>query len=40
MLIVQQLVVAAKEGKVKHLLDMLDEIREQFIARGSQTAFN
>jgi hypothetical protein len=31
MLIVQQLVVAVEEGKVEHLLDMLDKIREQFI---------
>ena len=40
MLVVQQLVVAAEEGKVEHLLDMLDEIRERFIVRGSRTAFN
>jgi hypothetical protein len=40
MLVVQRLVVAAKEGEVKHLLDILDEIRERFIVRGSRTAFN
>jgi hypothetical protein len=40
MLIVQQLVVAAKESKVEYLLDMLDKIREQFIVRRSCTTFN
>jgi hypothetical protein len=40
MLVVQQSVVAAEEGEVEHPLDMLDEIREQFIVRGSRTAFN
>jgi hypothetical protein len=40
MLVVQQLVVAAEEGEVEHLLDMLDEIRERFIVQGSRTAFN
>jgi hypothetical protein len=40
MLVVQQLVVAAEEGEVEHLLDMLDEMRGRFIVRGSRTAFN
>jgi hypothetical protein len=40
MLVIQRLVVAAKEGEVEHLSDMLDKIREQFIAQESQTAFN
>jgi hypothetical protein len=40
MLVVQQLVVAAEEGEVEHLLDMLDEIRERFIVQGSRTTFN
>jgi hypothetical protein len=35
-----QLVVAAEEGKVEHPSDMLDEIRERFIVRGSRTAFD
>ena len=40
MLVVQQLVVAAEEGKVEYLLDMLDKIRERFMVRGSRTAFD
>jgi hypothetical protein len=40
MLVVQQSVVAAEEGEVEHPSYMLDEIRERFIVRGSQTAFN
>jgi hypothetical protein len=40
MLVVQQLVVAAEEGEVEHLLDMLDKIRERFIVHRSRTAFN
>jgi hypothetical protein len=40
MLVVQRLVVAVEEGEVEHLLDMLDEIRERFIVRGSRTAFD
>jgi hypothetical protein len=40
MLVVQRLVVAAEEGEVEHLLDMLDKIRERFIVRRSRTAFD
>jgi hypothetical protein len=40
MLVVQQLVVAAEEGEVEHLSDMLDKMRERFIVRGSRTAFD
>jgi hypothetical protein len=40
MLVVQQSVVAAKEGKVKHPSDMLDEMREQFLVRESRAAFD
>jgi hypothetical protein len=40
MLIVQRSVVAAEEGKVEHLSDMLDKMRERFIVRGSRTAFD
>lgn len=40
MLVVQQLVVAAEEGEVNYLLEMLDKMRERFIVRGSRTAFN
>jgi hypothetical protein len=40
MLVVQQSVVAAEEGEVEHPLDMLDEMRERFMVRGSRTAFD
>jgi hypothetical protein len=40
MLVVQQSVLAAEEGEVNYLLDMLDEIRERFIVQGLQTAFD
>jgi hypothetical protein len=40
MLVVQRLVVAAEEGEVKHPSDILDEMRERFIVRGSRTAFD
>jgi hypothetical protein len=40
MLVVQRSVVAAEEGEVEHPSDMLDEIRERFIVRGSRTAFD
>jgi hypothetical protein len=40
MLVVQRLVFAAEDGEVEHPLDMLDEMRERFIVRGSRTAFN
>jgi hypothetical protein len=40
MLVVQQSVVAAEEGEVEHPSDMLDEMRERFMVRGSRTAFD
>ena len=40
MLVVQRSVVAAEEGEVEHPSDMLDELRERFIVRGSRTAFD
>jgi hypothetical protein len=40
MLVVQRSVVAAEEREVEHLSDMLDEISERFMVRGSQTAFD
>jgi hypothetical protein len=40
MLVVQRSVLAAEEGQVDHPSDMLDEMRERFIVRGSQTAFD
>jgi hypothetical protein len=40
MLVVQQSVFAAEDGEVEHPSDMLDEIRERFMVRGSRTAFN
>lgn len=40
MLVVQRSVTAAEEGEVDHPSDMLDEMRERFIVRGSRTAFD
>jgi hypothetical protein len=40
MLAVQRSIVAAEEGEVEHPSDMLDEMRERFMARGSRTAFD
>ncbi|KAK7177480.1 hypothetical protein PSPO01_16471 [Paraphaeosphaeria sporulosa] len=40
MLVVQQSVVATEEGEVDHPSDMLDEMRERFMVRGSRTAFD
>jgi hypothetical protein len=40
MLVVQRSVLAAEEGEVDHPSDMLNEMRERFIVRGSRTAFN
>jgi hypothetical protein len=39
MLVVQRSVVAAEEGEVEHPSDMLDQMRERFMVRGSRTAF-
>lgn len=40
MLVVQRSVVAAEEREVEHPSDMLDEMRERFMVRGSRTAFD
>jgi hypothetical protein len=40
MLLVRQSVAAAKDGKVEHPSDMLDEIIERFIVQRSRTAFD
>jgi hypothetical protein len=40
MLVVQRSVVAAEEDEVEHPSDMLDEMRERFMVRGSRTAFD
>jgi hypothetical protein len=40
MLVVQRSVVAAEEGEINHPSDMLDEMRERFLVRGSRTAFD
>jgi hypothetical protein len=43
MLVVQRSIVAAEEGskdEVDHPSDMLDEMRERFMVRGSCTAFD
>jgi hypothetical protein len=39
MLVVQESVLAAEEGEVDHPSDMLDEMRERFMVRGSRTAY-
>jgi hypothetical protein len=39
MLVVQRSVVTAEEREVEHPSDMLDEMRERFMVRGSRTAF-
>jgi hypothetical protein len=40
MLVVQRAVWAAEDGEVEHPSDMLDEMRERFMVRGSRTAFD
>lgn len=40
MLVVQRAVLAAEDGAVEHPSDMLDEMRERFMVRGSRTAFD
>jgi hypothetical protein len=40
MLVVQRAVSATDAGEVEHLSDLLDEMRERFIMRGSRTAFD
>jgi hypothetical protein len=40
MLDVPRSVVAAEEGEVAHPSDIVDEMKEQFMVRGSRTAFN
>jgi hypothetical protein len=40
MLVVQRAVSAADAGEVEYPSDLLDEMRERFMMRGSRTAFN
>lgn len=40
MLVIQRAVLAADEGVVEHPSDILDEMRERFMVRGSRTAFD
>jgi hypothetical protein len=40
MLVVQRAVSAADDGEVEHPSDLLDEMRERFMMRGSRTAFD
>jgi hypothetical protein len=40
MLIVQRAVSTTDAGEVEHPSDLLDEMRERFMMRGSRTAFN
>jgi hypothetical protein len=40
MLVVERSVVAADDCEVEHPSDMLDEMRERFMVRGSRTAFD
>lgn len=40
MLVIQRAVLAAEEGAVEYPSDMLDEMRERFMVRGTRTAFD
>jgi hypothetical protein len=40
MLVVQRAVVAKEEGEVENPSDLLEEMRQQFLTRGSRTAFD
>ena len=40
MLVVQRAVTGAEQGEAEHLLDILDDIRERFMVRGTWTAFD
>jgi hypothetical protein len=40
MLVVQRAVVAKEEGEVDHPSDLLEEMRQRFLTRGSRTAFD
>ena len=40
MLVVQRAVVAKEEGEVEYLSDLLEEMRQRFLTRGSRTAFD
>jgi hypothetical protein len=40
MLVVQRAVVAKEEGEVEYPSNLLKEMRQQFLTRGSRTAFN
>lgn len=40
MLVVQRAVHAAEHGEVEHPSDLLDEMRERFMVRGTRTAFD
>jgi hypothetical protein len=40
MLVVQRAVVAKEEGEVEYPSDLLEEMRQRFLTRGSRTAFD
>jgi hypothetical protein len=40
MLVVQRVVVAKEEGEVEYPSDLLEEMRQRFLTRGSRTAFD
>jgi hypothetical protein len=40
MLVVQRAVVAKEEGKVEYPSDLLKDMRQRFLTRGSRTAFD
>jgi hypothetical protein len=40
MLVVQRAVVAKEEGEVEYLSNLLEDMRQRFLTRGSRTAFN
>lgn len=40
MLVIERAVLTADEGAIKYPSDLLDEIRQRFIVRGSRSAFD
>lgn len=40
MLLIERAVLAADEGAVEYASDLLDEMRQRFMVRGSRSAFN
>lgn len=40
MLVIERAVLAADEGAIEYPSDLLDEMRQRFIVRGSRSAFD